>query len=118
MANPEEIVRRLSADKARVMETQRQFLERRYNVARQTSASGAHGASGARPDVERLAWLSPEDIRTQDAFPYPSLPHPLQTNGGQVFPKMQILMFPRLERFDVDFDCRMLISLSFHPLSS
>ena len=37
-------------------------------------------------------------------FPYPSLPHPLQANGGQVFPKMQIEMFPRLERFDVDFD--------------
>jgi cytochrome c peroxidase len=53
---------------------------------------------------DRLASLSPEEIRTQDAFPYPSLPHPLQTNGGQVFPKMQILMFPRLERFDVDFD--------------
>jgi len=53
---------------------------------------------------DRLASLSPEEIREQDAFPYPSLPHPLQTNGGQVFPKMQIQMFPRLERFDVDFD--------------
>ncbi len=40
----------------------------------------------------------------QDIFPYPSLPHPLQTDGGQVFPKMQIEMFPRLERFDVDLD--------------
>ena len=39
-----------------------------------------------------------------EIFPYPSLPHPLQANGGQVFPKMQIDMFPRLERFDVDFD--------------
>jgi cytochrome c peroxidase len=28
----------------------------------------------------------------------------LQVNGGQVFPKMQIDMFARLERFDVDFD--------------
>jgi cytochrome c peroxidase len=33
-----------------------------------------------------------------------ALPHPLQSNGGQVFPKMQIDMFPRLERFDVEFD--------------
>ena len=32
------------------------------------------------------------------------MPHPLQANGGQVFPKVQIDMFPRLERFDVDFD--------------
>jgi cytochrome c peroxidase len=38
-------------------------------------------------------------------FPYPSLPHPLQAGlSGQVFPKMQIEMFPRLERFDVEFD--------------
>jgi cytochrome c peroxidase len=32
------------------------------------------------------------------------LPHPKQVAGGQVFPKMQIEMFPRLERFDVEFD--------------
>src|SRR4029078_11829927 len=38
------------------------------------------------------------------AFPYPSLPHPLHTNGGQVFPPMQIAMFPPLERVDVAFD--------------
>ena len=37
-------------------------------------------------------------------FPYPSLPHPKHANGGQVFPQMQIDMFPRLERFDVEFD--------------
>jgi cytochrome c peroxidase len=48
--------------------------------------------------------MRPEDIKQQGVFPYPSLPHPLQANGGQVFPRMQIEMFPRLERFDVDFD--------------
>src|SRR5213075_278845 len=40
----------------------------------------------------------------KNLFPYPALPHPLQTNGGQVFPAMQIEVFPRLKRFDVDFD--------------
>jgi len=48
--------------------------------------------------------MSSAEIRRQGAFPYPPLPHPLQVNGGQVFPKMQIEMFPRLQRFDVDFD--------------
>ena len=48
--------------------------------------------------------MKPEDIRSNGLFPYPALPHPKQTTGGQVFPKMQIAMFPRLERFDVDFD--------------
>ncbi len=53
---------------------------------------------------EDLGKMSPEEIRERGIFPYPSLPHPLHTNGGQVFPKMQIEQFPRLERFDVEFD--------------
>jgi cytochrome c peroxidase len=53
---------------------------------------------------ERLAQMTVEDIKQQDSFPYPALPHPLQTNGGQVFPQIQIQQFPRLERVDVDFD--------------
>jgi cytochrome c peroxidase len=48
--------------------------------------------------------MTPADIRQRGHFPYPPLPHPKQTTGGQVFPQMQIAMFPRLERFDVDFD--------------
>jgi cytochrome c peroxidase len=48
--------------------------------------------------------MSPDAIRQANAFPYPALPHPKQVTGGQVFPPMQITMFPRLERFDVDFD--------------
>jgi cytochrome c peroxidase len=51
-----------------------------------------------------LADMAPADMKQRDAFPYPSLPHPLHTNGGQVFPDIQIDMFPRLERFDVEFD--------------
>src|SRR5262249_50383518 len=53
---------------------------------------------------EKLADMSPEDIKKKDLFPYPSLPHPKQTPGGQVFRDMQIKMFPRLERFDIEFD--------------
>ena len=53
---------------------------------------------------QQIGELRPEEIQQRGIFPYPSLPHPLQTNGGQVFPKIQIDMFPRLERFDVDHD--------------
>src|SRR5579883_2293922 len=55
-------------------------------------------------DWDRLGQMSPAQVREAGAFPYPSLPHPKQTPGGQVFPKMQTAMFPRLERFDVDHD--------------
>jgi cytochrome c peroxidase len=48
--------------------------------------------------------MKPEEIKQHNAFPYPSLPHPLHANGGQVFPQVQTKMFPRLERFDVEFD--------------
>jgi len=53
---------------------------------------------------QKLADMSPEEIRNNNLFPYPALPHPKQVTGGQVFPPMQISMFPRLERFDVEFD--------------
>lgn len=53
---------------------------------------------------QKLGSMSPEEIREKGVFPYPALPHPKHATGGQVFPQMQIEMFPRLQRFDVDFD--------------
>jgi cytochrome c peroxidase len=53
---------------------------------------------------DKLASMEPEDVRKDGAFPYPPLPHPKHTPGGQVFPEIQIKQFPRLERFDVEFD--------------
>ncbi len=57
-------------------------------------------------DWDGLAAMSPADISRKDLFPYKALPHPAQGGGlgGQVFPAMQIKMFPRLERYDVEFD--------------
>ena len=50
--------------------------------------------------------VEPGQIRERDIFPYKALPHAAQGGGlgGQVFPAMQIKMFPRLERYDVEFD--------------
>ena len=48
--------------------------------------------------------MSPTCISQRNIFPYRALVHPLQVTGGQVFPKIHIDMFPRLERFDLDFD--------------
>src|SRR5262245_29652291 len=57
-------------------------------------------------DWEALGAMSPDEIRAKDIFPYKALPHPGQGGGlgGQVFPQTQIEMFPRLERFDIEFD--------------
>ncbi len=111
----EETMRADAAMKPKVMEAQRALLEKRYNLTprldpecRMTRGKPVPVGPTARL-AEGLTWekigqMSPDDIRQQGAFPYPSLPHPKQVTGGQVFPQMQIDMFPRLERFDVDFD--------------
>jgi cytochrome c peroxidase len=111
----EEIMKEDVALKPKVMELQRQLLEKRYILQARLDpeakmsrgkplAVGPTARLSNGVSWESLAEMAPEEIRKLNAFPYPSLPHPKHTPGGQVFPKMQIDMFPRLERFDVDFD--------------
>ncbi len=115
MQSPDEIRKEDEAAKPKVMADQRKLLESRYDLSPRLDAS-AKMARG-KPLVvgptarlkegltwEKLGQMSAERIKQDDVFPYPSLPHPKQVTGGQVFPQMQIEMFPRLERFDVDFD--------------
>lgn len=107
-------MQRLAADKPRGMQAQRQLLESRYNLQprldpQMKMSRGKALAVGPTARLKGVTWdqlaeMQPEAMRQRDLFPYPPLPHPLQTNGGQVFPKMQIDMFPRLERVDVGFD--------------
>jgi cytochrome c peroxidase len=98
-----------------VMAVQQQLLERRYDLTPRLDpdsrmsrgkpiAVGPTARLGSGHTWESLAQMTPEAIRQANLFPYPSLPHPKQATGGQVFPQLQILMFPRLQRFDVDFD--------------
>jgi cytochrome c peroxidase len=103
------------AAKSNVMAAQRKVLESRYTLTPRLDPSAkmsrgkplvvgptARLASGLTWD--ELAKLTPEEIKRRGVFPYPPLPHPKHVTGGQVFPQMQTRMFPRLERFDVEFD--------------
>ena len=105
------------ANKPKVMATQRKLLESRYNLEPKLDpivkmsrgkpiAVGPTAKLPAGMTWEALAELSPAEIRERDIFPYKALPHVAQGGGlgGQVFPQMQIKMFPRLERYDVEFD--------------
>jgi cytochrome c peroxidase len=111
----EEIMAKESAGKAKVMEAQRKLLESRYELTPKLDPEAK--MSRGKPlcvgptvklpkgtTLQEIGAMTPEQIKASGNFPYPSLPHPLQVNGGQVFPRMQIDMFPRLERFDVEFD--------------
>jgi cytochrome c peroxidase len=111
----DEIFAKESAAKPQVMAAQRALLESRYDlnphldpVVKMSRGKPLPVGPTARL-ADGMTWdklddLSPVAVRERGLFPYPALPHPLQANGGQVFPKIQLQMFPRLERFDVDFD--------------
>ncbi len=111
----EEVMQADKAAKPEITANQRKLLESRYDLTPKfdSEAKMSRGkpvpigpTARLREGVtwDALAGMAPEDIRKKGIFPYPALPHPKQSTGGQVFPKMQIDMFPRLERFDVEFD--------------
>ena len=115
MQTAEEIMAEDKAAKPKVMAAQKQLLEARYNLTPRLDpevkmtrgkpvAVGPTARLAAGATWEDFAKATPEDIRKAGTFPYPSLPHPKHVAGGQVFPQMQTTMFPRLERFDVEFD--------------
>jgi cytochrome c peroxidase len=114
------------ADKPKVMETQRKLLEKRYDLKAHLDPQvkmsrgkplcvGPTARLAEDLTWQKLAEMKPEAIRKAGVFPYPSLPHPKQSTGGQVFPKMQIAMFPRLQRFDVDHDLPEVFLPEFPP---
>jgi cytochrome c peroxidase len=113
----DEVYKAAVVAKPKVNGTQQKLLETRYNltprldpVAKMSRGKPlAVGPTARLPkgmDWEALAALSPTEIREKDYFPYKALPHPRQGGalGGMVFPQMEIKMFPRLQRYDVDFD--------------
>ncbi len=115
MQPAEEIMQKEIAAKPMVMAKHRELLESRYNLEPKldpevTMSRGKPLCVGPTARLaEGLTWealgqMTPDEIRQRGVFPYPTLPHPLHTNGGQVFPQVQIEQFPRLQRFDVDFD--------------
>jgi cytochrome c peroxidase len=111
----DEIMNKESGNKATVMKAQMVLLESRYNLTPKLDPQmkmsrgkplvvGPTARLAQGTTWDQLGQLRADEILQRNLFPYRSLPHPLQTNGGMVFPKMQIDMFSRLERFDVDFD--------------
>ena len=122
----DEVMQADVAAKPQVMAAQRHLLEQRYHLqphvdTQVTMSRGKPIPIGPTARLaqgrtwEALATMTPDAIRDANAFPYPALPHPKQTTGGQVFPAMQLAMFPRLERFDVDFDLPDVFLPEFPP---
>jgi cytochrome c peroxidase len=113
-----EMMAKDKADKPKWMARQNRLLEDRYDLSEKVDKKVTMTRGKPIPvgpavklpkDVEswsELAKMSSEDIRDKGLFPkgFLPLPHPHHEVGGMVFPKMEIKLLPRVERFDIDFD--------------
>jgi len=118
----EKTMTRMSAAKDAVMKRHMDLLGRRYDLADRpakgvTMSRGKAVQEGVRARLpkgmtwQKLAEMSPQEIRRRDLWPagfYP-LPHPNHPEGGMVFPKSHIDEIKKqtgrdLTRFDLDFD--------------
>jgi cytochrome c peroxidase len=118
----EAVMKKDVAEKSEVMDRQKKLLERRYDLSDRPSKvmmSGGRKAvqEGVRVRLpkgmtwEKLADMTPQEIRDKGLFPegFLPLPHAKHQTGGQVFPENHIKEIERLEdrsleRFDVTFD--------------
>lgn len=115
--NFEQVMKKDVAEKPDVLARQRKLLEERYDLSCKQASSVAMTKGKPQPvgpvvklpkgmSWDALGQLAAEEIKSQRRFPagFDRLPHVKHAVGGQVFPQVQIKLFPRLERFDVDFD--------------
>src|SRR5260370_5794248 len=113
---------RMTAAKPGIEEEHNALLNERYDLSDRpakgvTMDRGKPVQEGVRVKLpagmtwEKLAAMSPDQIREQNLYPkgfYP-LPHPKHTDGGFVFPHFLIAAIKQqdgrdLTRFDIDFD--------------
>ena len=116
------LVKRLQQEKPEFAKRHQALLAERYDVADRPAAGvtmsrGKPVQEGVRVKLpkdltwEKLAAMSPEDIKAKNFWPagFFPLPHPHHEAGGMVFPKPLIDETKRqtdrdLTRFDLDFD--------------
>lgn len=116
------IMARMKDAKPAVMKRQMALLNERYDLSNRpakdvTMSRGKPLQEGVRVKLpkgmtwEKLASMSPDEIRTKDLFPkgFFPLPHPNHAEGGMVFPEFHIKEIQKQEgrdltRFDLDFD--------------
>jgi cytochrome c peroxidase len=116
------LVKRLQAEKPKFSTRQQEMLAQRYDLADRKAAGttmsrGKAIQEGVRVKLpagmtwDRLAALTPEQIKERQLWPagFLPLPHPHHEAGGMIFPKFLIDETKKqtdrdLTRFDLDFD--------------
>ena len=118
----ETLRKRMEQAKPAVQKKHADLLSERYDLSDRpaknvTMSRGKPVQAGPRAKLpagmtwEKLAEMSPEDIKAKGLFPrgYLPLPHPNHPEGGMLFPKFHIDEIKKQEardltRFDLDFD--------------
>lgn len=113
---------RMKAAKPEIMKRQMELLDKRYDMSDKPAegvrmAGGKAVQGGVRVKLpqgmtwEKLADMTPAEIREKDLFPagFLPLPHPNHPEGGMVFPQHHIDEIKKQEgrdltRFDLDYD--------------
>jgi len=116
------VMSRMSSAKPAVMKRQMDLLNERYDLSDRpakgvTMPTGKPIQEGVRAKLsqgvtwEKLAEMTPEEIKNRGLFPkgFMPLPHSNHPEGGMVFPKFHIEEIKKQEgrdltRFDLDFD--------------
>ncbi|MCK9387996.1 MAG: cytochrome B6 [Sulfuritalea sp.] len=114
--------KRLQAEKPKFAQRQQDLLAQRYDLADRpfkgaTMSRGKPMQDGVRVRLpagmswEKLAALSPDEVKARQLWPvgFLPLPHPHHEAGGMVFPKFLIKEMKQqtdrdLTRFDLDYD--------------
>jgi cytochrome c peroxidase len=118
----ESVRKRMTAAKAGIQQKHAALLAERYDLADRPAADakmfrGKAVQSGVRAKLpagvtwESLSAMTPEQVRSANAWPlgFLPLPHPNHPEGGMLFPQFHIDAIKRdeqrdLQRFDLDFD--------------
>ena len=117
-----QVIQRTQQEKPTFLKRHQDLLTLRYDLANRPAAGATMSRGKAVQDGvrvklaagmtwDRLAAMTPDEIKTQNAWPegfYP-LPHPHHEAGGMLFPKPLIDEVKKqterdLTRFDLDFD--------------
>ncbi len=122
--NPEfeATVARMQKEKPAILNRQQQLLAARYDLSHRPSSNikmsrgqpiqiGVRVKLPANLTWNKLAQLTPEEVRDQELWPlgFLPLPHPNHPEGGMLFPRFHIDEIKRqeqrdLSRYDLDFD--------------
>jgi cytochrome c peroxidase len=110
-----QVIERERKQRPKIQQQQQALLEERYDLTPRfvegvTMTRGKPIPMGPTAllknnlSFEELAEKTPEEIKSEELFPYLPLPHPLHSTGGMLFPQMMTDIHPERERYDVVFD--------------